>query len=195
MTRRSLLLSTLSAATLADVANAQQHAKSANLSNAAFRYLNAGEASEIEALVAQIIPSDGTPGAKEAGCIHFIDRALETFDRLRRELYRSGLAATQEKRLELFPQSRGIAELNSSQAIALLMAIEQTEFFGLLRIGQADRIRNSPKLAACCRVRKAGGAESRMSRYKLSYPYRKLRQVSARCRTDGFEVLLSLHPR
>ena len=62
----------------------------------------------------QIIPFDGTPGAKEAGCIHFIDRALETFDREKHELYRSGLAATQKKRAELFLQSYAIAGLESS---------------------------------------------------------------------------------
>ena len=133
MTRRSLVLSTLSAATLADIAKAQHHAQSAQASKAAFHYLSAADVPEIEALAAQIIPSDGTPGAREAGCIHFIDRALETFDRAKRELYRNGLAAAQKKRAELFPQSPTIAGLESSQAIALLKGIEQTEFFKLLR--------------------------------------------------------------
>jgi gluconate 2-dehydrogenase gamma chain len=133
MTRRSLLLSTLSAATLADIANAQQYAQSANGAKAPFRYLSAAEALEIEVLSAQIIPSDGTPGAREAGCIHFIDRALETFDRDKRDLYRNGLATVQKKRAELFPQSSTLAGLKSAQAIALLKAIEETEFFKLLR--------------------------------------------------------------
>lgn len=133
MTRRSLLLSTLSAATLADIANAQHHAQSAKASKAPFRQLTAADVPEIEALASQIIPSDGTPGAKEAGCIHFIDRALETFDKEKRELYRIGLANAQKKRMELFPQSLSIATLESAQAIALLKSIEQTEFFKLLR--------------------------------------------------------------
>ena len=133
MTRRTLLLGTLSAATLADIAKAQQHAHSASASNAPFRYLSAADAPEIEALVAQIIPSDATPGAKEAGCIHFIDRALETFDQDKREIYHSGLATAQKKRVELFPQSHTLAGLESAQAIALLTSIEQTEFFKLLR--------------------------------------------------------------
>lgn len=133
MTRRSLLLSALSAATLSDIAKAQQHAHVARGSNAPFRYLSADDAPEIEALAAQIIPSDGTPGAREAGCIHFIDRALETFDRDQRDLYRNGLVATQKKRAELFPQSRNIAGLDNASAIALLKAVEQTGFFKLLR--------------------------------------------------------------
>jgi gluconate 2-dehydrogenase gamma chain len=133
MTRRSLLLSALSAATLADILQARQHADGAGASQADFRYLSAADARELEALVAQIIPSDGTPGAKEAGCIHFIDRALETFDHKRRDVYRAGLAAAQQKRAELFPHSQSIAGLDSAQAIALLTGIEQSDFFALLR--------------------------------------------------------------
>src|SRR5512142_1959412 len=133
MTRRSLLLSTLSAATLSGIAEAQQHAQTATASKAAFRYLSDDDAPELEALASQIIPSVGTPGAKEAGCIHFIDRALETFDKEKRELYRTGLAAVQKKRAELFPQSQTLAGLESSQAIALCKAIEETDFFKLLR--------------------------------------------------------------
>lgn len=127
MTRRSLLLSTLSAATLSDIASAQIHR------SAGYSYLDPASARELEAITAQIIPSDGTPGAVEAGCIHFIDRALETFDHDKRELYRTGLAAAQTKRLELFPQSRTIADLEPAQAIALLKAIEDTDFFKLVR--------------------------------------------------------------
>jgi len=133
LTRRSILLSTLSAATLADRAAARDHAQAAKAADAAFRYLSASDAQELEAMAAQIIPSDGTPGAREAGCIHFIDRALETFDQDQRELYRSGLAAAERTRAELFPRSHSIAELEARQAIALVKAMERTEFFKLLR--------------------------------------------------------------
>src|ERR1700691_2572680 len=54
--------------------------------------LDAAMAAEVEALAAQIIPSDDGPGAKEAGVIYFIDRALATFDQDQREIYRAGLA-------------------------------------------------------------------------------------------------------
>ena len=39
------------------------------------------QAAEIEAMAAQIIPTDETPGAREARCLYFIDRALTTFDK------------------------------------------------------------------------------------------------------------------
>jgi gluconate 2-dehydrogenase gamma chain len=134
MTRRSLLLSSLSAATLADIAFAQHHAQAAAASGATYQYLKTSDAPELEAMAAQIIPSDGTPGAREAGCIHFIDRALETFDRDKRELYRTGLASAQKKRQGLFPSSQTVASLEAGQTIELLKAINQEEFFKLLRV-------------------------------------------------------------
>lgn len=44
----------------------------------------------LEAVTARIIPSDGTPGAKEAGVAAFIDEAVQASTRLQ-ELYRKGL--------------------------------------------------------------------------------------------------------
>ena len=41
---------------------------------------------------AQILPSDEGPGAREAGVVYFIDRALATFDSDKREAYRKGMA-------------------------------------------------------------------------------------------------------
>ncbi len=80
---------------------------------AKLQYLDPATAAEIENLAAQIIPSDDSgPGAKEAGVIYFIDRALATFDEDKRPVYREGLAAARGKQL---------AE------------IEHTEFFETLR--------------------------------------------------------------
>src|SRR5713101_9205466 len=129
--RRWLALSPLSAAVLA----AQQHAhdvvraaKPATLS-----VLSEDEAREIEALAGQIIPSDGTPGAREAGVIYFIDRALATFDQDKRSLYTKGLGEAQATRTGLFPGSTSIAALGAGQQIRLLQAIEKTEFFEQVR--------------------------------------------------------------
>lgn len=46
---------------------------------AAAAFLTHREAADVEAICAQIIPSDATPGAREAGVVFFIDRALATF--------------------------------------------------------------------------------------------------------------------
>ena len=44
-----------------------------------WEFFTAAEAKEVEALASCIIPNDGTPGAREAGVVYFIDRALVTF--------------------------------------------------------------------------------------------------------------------
>jgi gluconate 2-dehydrogenase gamma chain len=129
--RQWLALTPLSAAVLA----AQQHAHDVMRASkpAAFSVLSEVEAREIEALAAQIIPSDNTPGAREAGVIYFIDRALATFDADKRALYTEGLRQAQDKRRELYPGSQSIAALQPAEQIRLLHAIENTEFFDRLR--------------------------------------------------------------
>ena len=99
-----------------------------------FAYLDAASAAEIEAIAANIIPDDDTPGARRAGVIWFIDRALAGYDQDKRDLYKRGLAETEAKRSELFPGSTSIAGLSSEQQTALLKAIEKSEFFQAARL-------------------------------------------------------------
>ena len=99
-----------------------------------FAWFDPATATEIKAIAAQIIPDDDTPGAERAGVIWFIDRALAGYDQDKQELYKRGLAEAQAKRAALFPGSASIASLASDQQIALLKAIEQTEFFQQVRL-------------------------------------------------------------
>jgi len=96
-------------------------------------WLDAAAAAEIKAIAAEIIPETDTPGADRAGVIWFIDRALAGYDRDKRDLYASGLRETQLRRAEMFPGSASIASLTPDQRIALLRAIEKTEFFRQVR--------------------------------------------------------------
>ena len=130
---RTMSLESPSRRWLLQVMLASQGAQLAAAQKLPFTSLSPGDAAEIEALAAQIIPSDGSPGAREAGVIYFIDKALATFDEDKRDLYRSGLAAVQEKRRRLFAGSQSIAALTREQQIALLESIEKTEFFEALR--------------------------------------------------------------
>ncbi len=100
---------------------------------ARFKVLDSTSAAEIEALAAQIIPSDGSAGAKEAGVIFFIDTALNSFDKDKQGAYRKGQAEVQLKRKELFPASQSIASLSDSDCHRLVENIETTEFFQMLR--------------------------------------------------------------
>jgi hypothetical protein len=108
-----------------------QHEKQAASSR--FAWFDANTAAEVEALVAQIIPSDETPGAREAGVIHFIERALATFDQEKQSAYKAGLEEAHDQRQKMFPQSKSISALTIAQQIELLEAIEKSSFFELLR--------------------------------------------------------------
>jgi gluconate 2-dehydrogenase gamma chain len=134
-TRRLWLSQCVGMAALAEVAAAQQHAQEAVQSSSPppFQALDPATAAEIDAITSQIIPSTDGPGAREAGVIFFIDRALSTFDADLRGAYRTGMAGVQQKRKEMFPESASIAALNPGQQIQLIQAVEHTEFFDLLR--------------------------------------------------------------
>jgi len=91
------------------------------------------QAAEIEAMTAQIIPADESPGAKEAHCVYFIDRALATFLQNSRPAYVQGLEDLQSKVRELYPGAAKFSALSSEQQIKTLTAIEKTPFFNMVR--------------------------------------------------------------
>jgi gluconate 2-dehydrogenase gamma chain len=118
-----------------EIAAAQEQVQQAlnSGSTPALHYLDQSTAEEIESLLETIIPSDDTPGAREAGVIYFIDRALTTFHKDQQEAYRKGLQDFQAQRKALFPESASIAQLTAPQRIELLKTVERSEFFSLLR--------------------------------------------------------------
>jgi gluconate 2-dehydrogenase gamma chain len=91
------------------------------------------QAVEIEAMTAQIIPADDTPGAREAHCVYFIDRALTTFAKNSQPAYIQGLQDLQAKTQQLFPEASKFSALSSEQQIRVLSEIEKTPFFNLVR--------------------------------------------------------------
>jgi gluconate 2-dehydrogenase gamma chain len=88
------------------IAAAAEHAHQAAKSSAPekFQFLSPEQATEIAAITARIIPSDETPGAREAGVVYFIDRALTTFAIDDQKTYREGLPALQIRAHEMFPK-------------------------------------------------------------------------------------------
>jgi gluconate 2-dehydrogenase gamma chain len=137
LARRALLRSTFHSTLLLvpGVAEALQHAHpDAPAGSPKLTYLSPAAAAEIEALAAEIIPTDDMPGAREAGVIFFIDRALATFDQDKCDLYRSGMAEAQKQRSAMYPESNSLAALTSGQRIKLLQTMEKTPFFEALRV-------------------------------------------------------------
>src|SRR5689334_2511873 len=96
-------------------------------------FFNEAQAAEIEAMTAQIIPTDETPGAREARCVYFIDKALAGFAHGSRQAYDQGLRDLQAKVQQLYPGVDRFSALTSEQQIKTLAAIEKTPFFNMVR--------------------------------------------------------------
>src|SRR5215813_4257363 len=89
-----------------------------------FTYFTSDEATQMEAVCEQIIPSDDGPGAREAGAIYFIDYALTQTEPHLQPLFRDGLKQLAEAAA---PQS--FNQLKTEQQFAVLKRLESTEFF------------------------------------------------------------------
>jgi gluconate 2-dehydrogenase gamma chain len=116
---------------LAAQEHARQGAESGQLPRLAF--FTAEQAAEVEAIAAQIIPTDQTPGAREARCVYFIDKVLTTFARNSQAVYIQGLQELQAKTAQLYPGAAKFSALTSEQQIKMLTEIEKTPFFNTVR--------------------------------------------------------------
>jgi gluconate 2-dehydrogenase gamma chain len=135
-TRREWLFVSLGSPAWAAIVEAWDHAHKAASGTAPPRldFFDAQAAADIAALASQILPSGDGPGAREAGVVYFIDRALTTFDADKQADYRAGLAEVREARRKMFPASADIATLPQEQQIELVRTIEKTDFFEVLRV-------------------------------------------------------------
>jgi gluconate 2-dehydrogenase gamma chain len=96
-------------------------------------FFTEAQAAEIDAMAAQIIPSDESPGAREAHCLYFIDRALTTFASASQPAYTQGLQDLQVKTRQLYADAGKFSSLNPQQQIKVLSEIQTTPFFNLVR--------------------------------------------------------------
>ena len=90
--------------------------------------LSAGEWRTLEAMGARIVPTDEEPGAREAHCTNFIDKALANEEAAYRPLYAAGLAG-----IEAAAQARhqaAFADCDPAQQDALLEALEAGKLEG-----------------------------------------------------------------
>jgi gluconate 2-dehydrogenase gamma chain len=100
-----------------------------------FRALSPGQALDIDAMAARILPSDDGPGAREAGVVHFIDRALATFVQNQRPLVTAGLTALATVVAQRHPGVAGFAALQPADQDDVLRAVEAGDFFQFVRWG------------------------------------------------------------
>jgi gluconate 2-dehydrogenase gamma chain len=143
LSRRSLLqaiAATLGAAALpwgwAETAQAAHQAQAAaqRAAEPAFSFLTPPEAADIEAVSAQIIPTDDAPGAREAGVVYFIDRALATHLSQLGSDYRAEVKAFQDAFRAQHPGVASFASLASGPQVEYLKTVDQTRFFDTTRL-------------------------------------------------------------
>jgi Gluconate 2-dehydrogenase subunit 3 len=89
-----------------------------------FEVLTPEQARQVEAISAQIIPSDDLPGAREAGVVYFIDRALKTFDSKSLPVYEKGLADLDQLTHTKWPEVRTFADATEQEQEAVLVELE-----------------------------------------------------------------------
>lgn len=97
------------------------------------KHFAADAAADVEAITARIIPSDDTPGAKEAGVVFFIDNTLTTFAKDQAPMFEQGLKALDASVKAKHGASARFATITPVQQDALLRAMEKQDFFQALR--------------------------------------------------------------
>jgi gluconate 2-dehydrogenase subunit 3-like protein len=93
-------------------------------------FFSAEEAKEVEAISARLIPTDDTPGAREAGVVYFIDRGLSTFAAEDQKTYREGLPELQVRVTEMFPASSKFSALTPEQQDEVLHSFDEPAGIG-----------------------------------------------------------------
>jgi gluconate 2-dehydrogenase gamma chain len=96
-----------------------------------FKILGAEEASDFAAIAARIIPTTNTPGATEAGVIHFFDNAFAAEMSSQLDVARTGLAAFNAALEDAHPDRGRFGDLGEDDQDAFLRSQESGEFFSL----------------------------------------------------------------
>ena len=124
----------LSALTPDLLAQAHEHAQAAGKSGTmTYRFFTPQQAAVFDAFAAQIIPTDNTPGAREANVVHFTDYVLSTIDSDQQKPVKDAFKALQTQVTKSVPGAISFAVLTSAQQIEIMKAMEKTPEFGILR--------------------------------------------------------------
>lgn len=120
-----------------DAAEAAERALARSAAGAPVRYkaLAVADANDIIALTAQIFPSDGTPGAKEAGVVHFVDQSLAKNAKELTAPIADLMAHINGEAAKRFPGNGRVAALADADQHALVAWLEkeQPNSFGFLK--------------------------------------------------------------
>ena len=139
LSRRAFLAHTGTAAQASIIAlsvpmilSASTQARAAQAIQAEFTSLSANEAAEFAAIASRIIPSDGTPGATEAGAVYFMDTVLSGSHSDQLPAMQQGLISLQALAQNRY-SSATFHSLTPAQQDLLLTEIEDGQFFRTMR--------------------------------------------------------------
>lgn len=104
------------------------------------------QAAEVEAFASRIIPTDDTPGAREAGVVYFIDRGLATWAKDQLPAFNEGLAKLTRDVGARFRGQTKLSALTAAQQDEVLKSIESTQFFGMMRFATIAGMFSLPTL-------------------------------------------------
>lgn len=99
----------------------------------AWEFLTPDQAADVDAIAAQILPTDDLPGAREAGAVHFVDHSLATWAHGQRDPFTHGLDGLNREAGHRWPGTGRFASLSAERQIELLHAVEHTPFFQMIR--------------------------------------------------------------
>jgi hypothetical protein len=119
------------------VVAAAQHAHQAVNSHtpAKFEILTPEQARQVEAIASQIIPTDDLPGAREAGVVYFVDRALKTFAGDTKPVYEKGIVRLNQLTTAKYPAVKTFADATAVQQETLLTELNDSDdFFQTIRM-------------------------------------------------------------
>jgi len=118
-------------AALADAAHAQQAAARGQAPQ--YRTLTTRQAADFGAFADRIIPPDDTPGAKDAGVVHFIDHMLTTIGADRKPDFEKALVDLARTTRRRVPRGGTFASLDAMQQDGVMRAMESSPAFATLR--------------------------------------------------------------
>jgi len=131
ITRRGFLKAVASGAALLALKGVQEgsglsNAMGAEKALAGHRFFDEHQWATVEALTAQIIPTDMDPGAKEGGVVNYIDIALATVYAEQQEMYVLGIKGVDQSAKAMFKKGRFI-DLKPEEQIQIMKAMEKDE--------------------------------------------------------------------
>jgi gluconate 2-dehydrogenase gamma chain len=109
--------------------------------------LSARQRRDLDALTALILPTDETPGAREARVVDFIDRGLASFASDQRALFEQGLTDLGTRVAMRHSPGAAFADLDvaAQRALAQELDSEKSDFFGAVRIATITGLLANPE--------------------------------------------------